>query len=261
MNPDPTWAVVAGAFMLGLVGSGHCIGMCGGIAGALATTTRPPGTTAVATARGRRARAWWASALHSLGRVACYSMLGAIVGGFSQVLGIGLGLAPAMRIFAGLTLLALGAHVAGLPVGFDRLERLGLRVWRRVSPLAGRVGAPDTAAKQLALGAVWGLLPCGLVYSAAAAAAATGSVLGGALSMAAFGLGTLPAMVIAGGSALTLSSFLRTRGARRSAGALLALLGLWTAYGGVMAQHMGGGGMGMDHASGAMSEESHSRHH
>lgn len=225
-------ALMAGAGLLGLVGSGHCLGMCGGIAGALGMTSPSSRTLPRALS----------SLLYSLGRVSSYALLGLLAGALGQLTSVGLGLGPTMRIAAGILIVLLGLQLAGLRVGFDRLERVGLAVWRRLRPALAWIGSPDAAWKCLALGALWGWLPCGLVYSALAAAAATGTATGGALFMACFGLGTMPALLFATGMAGRLGETLRGRGARRVVGVTLVGLGLWAMVGGVLAGH------GPDHA-------------
>lgn len=214
MQSDPA-LLVGAAFALGFVGSAHCVAMCGGIAGALGLAARRGG-----------GRAWPRALLHSLARTASYAAIGAgvgAVGGLAEgVLGWGLWL----RGLAGAVILGQGLRVLGFDPGFARLERAGLGLWRRASPLASGVGAPGGRLRALAIGALWGLMPCGLVYTAAATAAATGSARDGALWMAAFGLGTLPAMAA---TALAAGGFLarvQRGGARRLAGVVLVAFGL-----------------------------------
>ena len=217
---EGTTPILLSALMLGFVGSGHCLGMCGGIAGALAQ---------VDDSSTRRAEIL-SSGLYSVGRISSYGMLGAVAGALGESLTSLVGFGPTVRVLAGLLIVAFGIHTAGGKLGFAWLERAGLRVWRRMSPLIGRVGPPDRLWKRLALGALWGWLPCGLVYSALAAAAVTGSVLSGAAFMVCFGLGTMPAVVLATGTMGSLGSMLRRRSARRAVGALLILFGGWTIF-------------------------------
>ncbi len=126
------------------------------------------------------------------------------------------------------------------------LERLGGRLWERLRPLAGRALTLPPALRFAALGLLWGFLPCGLVYSALALSAASGSALAGGATMLAFGLGTLPAML-----AVTLAGTAFTRRfsslwTRRLAGLLMIVFAFWTAFG-TLAPH--GGGHGAQHGS------------
>ncbi|MBS1200026.1 MAG: hypothetical protein H6R27_704 [Proteobacteria bacterium] len=214
------WPVLAAAATLGLAGSVHCLGMCGGIAAAA-------GTQAPAD------RATFAALTFNAGRIGSYALLGAAVG---ALVGAAVAQVPvrpfaiALRAVAGLLMLMMGLS---LLTGRDllSLERLGSRAWNRLRPLAGRALALPVPLRFAGLGLVWGFLPCGLVYSALALAAASGSSARGAATMLAFGAGTLPAMlaVTLAGAAFTRSlSGLRTR---RLAGALMIVFAVWTAFG------------------------------
>ena len=130
MTGGADWAgVLGGAFALGLVGSGHCLGMCGGIAGALGLAVRGPDGGAL------RGSEW----LFSTGRVLSYGVLGALLGSFGEaaqhVFGSGWGL----RVAAGAMVVLFGLQTRGLRLGGDRLEQLGLRVWRPLSAFGRRV--------------------------------------------------------------------------------------------------------------------------
>lgn len=231
---------VVAAFLLGLVGSGHCVGMCGGLSGALGVAAA--GDRAAPGARATT-NAWGLALAASLGRVATYAVIGAfagaVVGASDALLGIG----PWLRIAAAALVLVMGLQLLGLPVGTDRLERLGLRAWRRIAPLAARARGRDgwlawAPARALVLGAIWGLLPCGLVYSAAAASVVAGGPPGAALFMVAFGVGTLPAMVAAGATVGGLGAWTRRPAIRRLAGGLLVFFSAFSilsALGGVHA--------------------------
>ena len=178
--------MMAGFFM-GLVGSLHCAGMCGPLALALPA------------AGGGRAAFLAGRLLYNLGRTLTYALLGALFGAIGRSVSLagwqrGLSIATGVVILA-LVLLGPRAHrlaaAAGLQRGLALLQRTLGDFLRRRGPLA-----------LLATGILNGLLPCGLVYVALAAAAATGSVAGGMGFMALFGLGTTPmllAIALAGG--------------------------------------------------------------
>jgi sulfite exporter TauE/SafE len=113
------------------------------------------------------------------------------------------------------------------------LERVGALLWRHVQPLSRRLLPVRTPAQALALGMVWGWLPCGLVYSALTTALASGSAGAGAATMLAFGLGTLPNLLLAGILATQLRALMQAPWLRRTAGlavfaiGLYGLLGVW----------------------------------
>ena len=206
-------ALAAAALVAGLLGGVHCIGMCGGIAGALSAAARGPAL--------RRQAAF------SLGRIASYTAAGALAGGLGslvQTLGPVNAAQTALFIVANIFMVLLGLYVAGWGRSLLRLESAGGAIWRRVEPLRRHFLPIDSDARALGAGAVWGWIPCGLVYSMLALALASGSALAGAGVLAAFGLGTLPAMVGAGVAAQRLFEVRRNPWVRRGAGmAIIAL--------------------------------------
>lgn len=207
---------------LGFLGSLHCVVMCGGIAGALSVALPPAHRRLPAMLRRH--------AGFGVGRVVSYMWAGALAGALGALLASVMGPygSVVLRRAAALLLLAVGLYIGGWSPLVTHLERQGVRVWRHIAPLAGRLRAGHSPWTALALGALWGWLPCGLVYSGLTLAAATGSGLHGATLMAGFGLGTLPAM--AGVGLLAERSLRLARGpyARQLAGALMILFAVWT---------------------------------
>jgi sulfite exporter TauE/SafE len=218
-----------GAAALGLFGSGHCVAMCGGIAGAVALRA-PSGA-------GARMRLL---ATVGAGRILGYALAGLVAGGAGLGLAgaLGAGGGAVLRVLAGCVVLGMALVVAGVCSVPPVLERFGLRVWRHLVPVTMTAGGDRTrGGRALLLGLLWGWLPCGLVYGALGWAAATGRPLDGAVVMVAFGLGTLPATLVTGAAAARLGVFVRAAGSRRAAGALLAAFAVWTVVaGGAMAR-------------------------
>jgi sulfite exporter TauE/SafE len=212
------WAVAGAALGLGFLGSAHCAAMCGPIA-------------CVSAARGERRGAGErlaASAPAHLGRLTTYAALGAAAG-FAGSLAPDVGsLAAAGRAvgaLAGLVLVWAGlATLVGARMG-SPIERAGRGVFARVLAFARAMLARGGARAAYAFGLAWGLLPCGLVYAGALVAASSRSAPGGALAMAAFGLGTLPALGLATLTAHAARGWLQKPGLRVAAGALLVVMG------------------------------------
>ncbi|MDZ7828660.1 MAG: sulfite exporter TauE/SafE family protein [Halofilum sp. (in: g-proteobacteria)] len=181
---DPT---LLAAFVAGLVGSSHCLGMCGGIAAALGMGTAGPEAGA--------GRALGRALLYNGGRIASYAVAGTLAGGIGFILGQAVHAPTAivtMRVLTGAVLVAIGLQVAFNLRLLRPLETAGMHAWRRVAPLATRLMGKRSAGGTMLLGALWGWMPCGLVYGMLVAAAATGQPLTGAALMAVFGLGTAP---------------------------------------------------------------------
>jgi sulfite exporter TauE/SafE len=222
------------AAVLGLLGGGHCLGMCGGLMGAL-TMAIP------AEQRSRRLQLLLA---YNLGRILSYGCAGLLLG----LGGWALANSPAamaLRIVAGLLLICMGLYLGGWWSGLTRIEALGRGLWRHIQPLAKRLLPVTSLPRALLLGALWGWLPCGLVYSTLLWAASQGSAIDSALLMLAFGLGTLPVLIASGIAAQRLNQLLRQRSVRMAGGLLVIVFGLWTLPGPHQAWLMGHAGHSM----------------
>jgi uncharacterized protein len=232
-------------FAAGLAASVHCVGMCGGIAAMLggAAAARPPAGGVVAplvlhAPRGMAAALPLAYpalprvariAGFNAGRIASYMTAGAIAGGLAHgVLGLAAAapLQMAALALANVMLLAAGLYLMNAWHGLVHIERAGRHVWRRVQPLLRHVLPVDTPVKALAAGALWGWLPCGLVYSMLVTAMLSGGAADGAAIMLAFGLGTAPLLFAAGLAGMELRRFLQRRAVRLACGGLVAAFGV-----------------------------------
>jgi sulfite exporter TauE/SafE len=205
------------ALILGLLGGGHCLGMCGGLMGAL--------TLAIPSEK-RQQRFFFLLA-YNLGRILSYALAGLLIGLAGWALTAG-PLGTFMRVLAGLLLIAMGLYLAGWWSGLTRIEALGRNLWRVIQPLTKHFMPVTSAPKALVLGALWGWLPCGLVYSTLLWAASQGNALNSAALMLAFGLGTLPVLMATGLAAERVTALLRRQGIRMAGGILVMLFGLWT---------------------------------
>jgi sulfite exporter TauE/SafE len=221
---------LAAAFLVGLLGSGHCVAMCGGIAVAL--------DTAASSGSGSRAACRMG---YQSGRLAGYAIAGALVGG------VGAGLlqltssAAALSVargFQALMMILLGLYLSGLwRAPLRVVENQGARLWRALEPVRRRVLPVRGFSGALRMGLLWGFLPCGLVYSALALALAAGSAGAGALTMLAFGMGTLPAVALTGAAGARLAGFAAGSLVRRGAGAVMVAGGLLLAHGAMFPGH------------------------
>lgn len=232
------------ALLLGLLSSLHCAGMCGSV---IAAATFGIGN-------GRLPLV----VLVNVARVASYAIAGALAAGGLGALagGTRTGGHLALSLFAAILIVAAGLQVGGWLNVWAGLERLGGRVWRRISRIARLLLPVRRAWQAAAFGLLWGWMPCGLVYSALGYAAATGSARGGALYMLAFGAGTLPAMTGLGLFS-TLATRLRQRQDwRRFAGAVLIAMAIVT-----MAMHLAPGTHGHEPPAPADAGEPPPREH
>jgi sulfite exporter TauE/SafE len=216
------WNGFLAVFLIGLLGGVHCLGMCGGIVGALSLQT----------AQGAK---WPLHLAYNLGRITTYTLLGAVLGWLGAIGGMLEGVLPVqltLYVLANLMLVAMGLYFLGQTRWLAPFERAGHRLWRWVQPATRRFLPVRSVAQAFPLGLLWGFLPCGLVYSVLATALLAGDGVRGAGVMLAFGLGTLPNLLAAG---LLLRRFRDVAGhpwVRRAAGLLVVafgLLGLWRA--------------------------------
>ncbi len=213
----PELPMLGAMFLTGLAGSAHCLGMCGAISGAFAFAASSPGVS----------RALPMALCYNLGRLTGYGLLGLI----AALLGSGSvslmpALATVLRVLAGAVVVLIG-----LQVGFGwrllaPIERAGYALWARLAPATRRLLPATSTPRALALGLLWGFLPCGLVYSALLLAATSVRALDGALLMFAFGLGTLPAMLMTGLGIAGFATLLQHRQARLGLGLAIIILGL-----------------------------------
>ncbi|WP_261817354.1 sulfite exporter TauE/SafE family protein [Vibrio gallicus] len=206
-----------GAFLVGLLGAGHCIGMCGGIASAIALNGKH--------------NKFQVSLLYNLGRISSYLIMGAVIGGAIasgvQLFGFNYGLFV-LRVIAALFILALGFYLTGWWNGLLYVEKLGQRVWKLISPCASKLMPLRSRWYAFPLGFIWGWIPCGMVYSMISWAAISGGAVNGVLIMGAFGLGTLPAMLTISNGATNITSALRKPSSRRVFGIIMIVYGLYS---------------------------------
>jgi sulfite exporter TauE/SafE len=200
------------ALLLGLAASAHCVLMCGGIAGALGLAT-------VRAANGRPPLGLLIG--YQLGRVLSYSLAGLL---FAGVFGGMLTLLDSETFRRALRVLGAAVFAFAALVAFGGLRAPsfgGQRLWQRIAPLAKRLLPVRSLPRALAFGMVWGWMPCGFVYTVLLLATMQLNALSGALTMAAFGLGTLPAMLATAYGAQHFTALAQRRGARQAAGVLL----------------------------------------
>jgi len=209
---------VISAFVVGILGGVHCVGMCGGIVGALSLGMPGAGGTR-----------WPIQIAYNLGRIGSYTLAGALAGGLGYFFS---GLLPVQQaqqvllLIAGVFMILLGFYLAGWWNLLARVEQAGGWLWKRIEPLGRGLLPVRSVRHAIMLGGLWGWLPCGLVYSVLIWAVSAGGALQGASLMLAFGLGTLPNLLLMGVAAASLQRFVRNPLVRQLAGGLIVLFGL-----------------------------------
>ena len=219
-------------FLIGLLGGVHCVGMCGGIVGAFAVAAprrsipiQPDGvpnhaSTIVDTAP--RVLAF------NVGRIGSYMVAGMLAGFVGSVPAM-INLASVQTFaywLANLMLVALGLTLMNIWHGLSRLEVVGQVLWRQLQPLIRKLLPVQRTSQAIALGGLWGWVPCGMVYSVLLTALMSGSAIRGALVMLAFGLGTLPLLFTMGLAGASIQPLLQRPSVRRVAGLVVLSFGV-----------------------------------
>lgn len=223
-------------FMIGLLGSVHCVGMCGGIVSAFSIASPSardfpvPVVTRVAIMTGPGALDGMSRIIaYNIGRIGSYAVAGAMAGGIAggarTLAGVSVVQVGGYWL-ANLMLVALGLYLMDAWRGLSRLEAVGQTLWRKIQPLMKHLLPLDSSLKMLAVGGLWGWLPCGMVYSVLLTAMLTGSALSGASVMLVFGLGTLPTLLMMGLFGVRLRHWMQRRRVRLLSGLIVLSFGL-----------------------------------
>lgn len=204
------------AILLGLLGSAHCLGMCGGISSAVAMGIDRNNSRPLLLLIG-----------FNIGRITSYAAAGALIGSLGWLLRSP-EIALTLRVIAGIILILMGLYVAQIWKGLRWVEMQGNHLWRHLQPFSKRLLPVKNPLQAIALGGLWGWLPCGLVYSTLLWSATAADWQTSALMMACFGLGTVPAMFATGLLAQQVQALLKQRQTQTIAGLLIIGFGLFT---------------------------------
>lgn len=249
-----TTPLLLAAFAMGFFGSPHCLGMCGGLVTAFGLSMQE-----VSPLKKRGL-----IATYHFGRLISYSILGVIAGLIGTTV-----LAPLLmgnatpRIILGLVLVFIGLSMLGMPF-LNKLEKVGMGVWKKLSPLRQKVFPLNTFPRALAAGLLWGFLPCGLVYGALLMAVVGNDIGTGALLMFVFGLGTVPMLVATQETVGWLHKQIGRYKLRQLNGIIMILSGLAVIALPMAMKHMGGhGGHGghQMHDNAMTAPADHDMHH
>lgn len=210
------------AFVIGLFSSLHCIGMCGSIIGTL--------TYSLSQELRNNKRILFSIILsYNLGRVASYAIAGAVVGLLS--LPFSQGIAYRFLQLASATIMAgAGLYIGGWFPRFAYIEKMGSRFWKLIEPFGRKMIPVKTRGQAMLFGMIWGWLPCGLIYTALALAATTGNIMHSSMTMLAFGLGTLPAVVGVGIMTSLLARLSKAQLFKQIVGVLFIIFALLAAF-------------------------------
>lgn len=211
------------AFAVGFLGGVHCVGMCGGIVGALSFGLPADRRQHI---RGNMPFLL----LYNLGRITSYTLAGTVAGGLGawaiDLLAVRQ-LQLWLQVFAGVFMILMGLYLNGWWRVLVRVEQAGSILWQRLEPLGRQLLPVQRPGQALLLGMLWGWLPCGLVYSVLIWTLLSGGAREGALLMFSFGVGTLPNLLAMGVFAVVLQKFVQQGWVRQVSGGLVILFGFY----------------------------------
>lgn len=239
-----TWALFLAAFSMGLFGSPHCLGMCGGIVTAFGLSMQHVSDS----------KKNGLILTYHVGRLISYSLLGLIASLVGVAIFQSIMSNSAPRIVLGAVLVLIGLAMLGLPL-FNHLEKVGMRFWQSLAPLRKKVFPIDSFGKALFAGLLWGFLPCGLVYGALMMAIAGNNIATGAALMFVFGLGTMPMLIATQKTVGMLQSSIKNFRLRQINGVIMMLSGLAVIFIPMMMHHNHNHG---SHNHGSHNQGSHS---
>ncbi|WKJ92664.1 sulfite exporter TauE/SafE family protein [Methylomonas montana] len=214
------------AFAMGLFSSLHCIGMCGSIIGTLTYSLKPE-------IRNDKRRLFGIVLNYNMGRIFSYALAGAVAGILEAFLSLPFTQGQAHRLLqlvSAVIMAGAGLYLAGWFPRFAYIEKMGARFWKLIEPFGRRLIPVQNRTQAILFGMVWGWLPCGLIYTALALAATTGSIVHSSLTMLAFGLGTLPAVMGVGIMTSLLTRLSKARRFKHAVGALFIIFALLAAF-------------------------------
>jgi sulfite exporter TauE/SafE len=214
------------AFLLGFFSTMHCIGMCGGIIGALSLSLPMQ-------VRSHKLQLFSYVVTYNIGRLISYSLAGLIAGAIGTEVLQSAGFNEGhiiLKSVAILMMIAIGLYLTGWLPQLAIVEKIGVPIWKRLEPLGRKLLPVASLPRALAYGMVWGWLPCGLVYFVLIWALTAGDALHGALIMLAFGAGTLPTLITAGFMTSWITRFAHSTRARQIVGVLIILMAIGSLF-------------------------------
>lgn len=203
------------AVLIGIAGSVHCVGMCGGV------------VTSFTFMLPKQVSPFPFLIAYNLGRILSYGVAGALAGFLgSMVTTNDYVNSQILPLIGGIFMVLLGLYIGKWSNLLSHLERLGRYFWRVISPLSKKLIPIKHPLYALPYGMVWGWLPCGLVYSTLTWSVSTADPLSGFLTMVFFGIGTLPVMLAMGATAKSIKDMLARRIIRQTVALTLCVMGL-----------------------------------
>jgi sulfite exporter TauE/SafE len=209
---------IFGALLLGLMGAGHCMAMCGGIISTLSLSSPSDNS------KNKHFLLYY-----QVGRIFSYTVIGIVAGSFGLLVNE-ISPIPILKALSGVLLIGMAFYISKIWMALSCLEKMGKRLWDKISPLSKNLLPLKNWRQAFILGTLWGWLPCGLVYTSLAFSLSIGSSIESGLFMMAFGLGTLPATLFIGVANNSLKRYLNSTTARYLISFCFLLWGVYSLY-------------------------------
>ena len=219
--------ILFSVFLMGLLGGVHCLGMCGGVVALLNA-----GLDKEIRLNKTKTSSYYF--YYNFGRVLSYVIIGALFGLVGDLLSKSLEFDffdSVLRMLSGLLMVMVGLYIANWSSSIQILERIGSKLWVKIQPITQKLLPIKSSKSALIVGLFWGLMPCGLVYGALGFAILSSSAFNGGMVMLAFGIGTLPSLLLMAGFSTQLGYLSKKPLIRKVSGVLIILLGviaIWT---------------------------------
>jgi sulfite exporter TauE/SafE len=214
--------ILISVFLMGFLGGVHCLGMCGGVVAMLTASLEPQ-------IKSNPKKVALFHLNYNIGRILSYILMGIIFGFIGTLLAQSLqmnSIDKGLRIFSGVLMIMVGLYIGNWSSSIQILEKIGAKLWAKLQPLTKQFLPIKNLKSAFFTGLLWGGIPCGLVYGALGFAIASGSASQGGLIMLAFGLGTLPSLLLMAGLSTQLARFIQKPMVRKISGLMIIILGI-----------------------------------
>ncbi len=214
--------VLVSVFLMGFFGGVHCLGMCGGVVAMLTAGLEPE-----VKANPKKIALFHLN--YNIGRILSYILMGIAFGLIGALLANTLQMNifdKSLRIFSGVLMIMVGLYIGNWSSSIQILEKIGAKFWALLQPLTKRFLPIKNLRSAFFTGLLWGGIPCGLVYGALSFAIISGSAAQGGMIMLAFGLGTLPSLLLMASLSTQLTHLIQKPWVRKFSGLMIIALGV-----------------------------------
>jgi len=213
----PSYIFCITAFLIGLLSSWHCLGMCGGISAFLSINVE------------NKSNFYFYQISYNIGRILSYMLMGFIAGIFGFIISdsFGKNIVYIFQLLSGFILINLGLYINGKLQLLMNIEIIGFKFWTLLYPLIKKFVPIKNVVQGFFFGILWGNMPCGLTYSVLIWTLGFNSICKSVILMMFFGFGTFPSMIFSGTLILNLKNKFKNKKIRNFFGYSIIAFGLY----------------------------------